>query len=36
MPPIKDVKDTSHFDRYDENEKVIQYKDDGSGWDDAF
>jgi hypothetical protein len=36
-PPIKNPLDTTHFDPFEEDDDDDQvYRDDGTGWDDAF
>ena len=36
MPPIRDALDTSNFDDYEEDDRVMPYRDDGKGWFDSF
>ena len=36
LPKISSMLDTSHFDEYVEDDRVEEYRDDGSGWEKNF
>jgi len=36
IPPIRDELDVSNFDNYEEDDRVMKYKDDGKGWFESF